>query len=106
MNILETLDETTMQGAEDIFRAFGFEVSGTHPEELKKYRNQLMMQHHPDRTGTTKAAQKINAAYDILSGKQNPRVTPSTRDRSDAGPGYSGNTKPPVWACAGYMGGL
>jgi len=109
MNILETLDETTMQGAVAIFRALGLEVTGTDPAELRKYRNRLMMQHHPDRTGNTKAAQKINAAYDILTGKQSPRATPSTGDQGQAGPaGYTRNAErgTPVWARAGYSGAL
>src|SRR5579864_3965396 len=90
MNILETLDEATMQGAADVFRAYGVEISDSNPAELKKCRNRLMMQHHPDHTGNTKDAQRINAAYDILSGKQIPRPAPPTSDLDRAERG--GNT--------------
>jgi hypothetical protein len=109
MNISETLDETTMQGAADIFRAYGVEVSGIDPAELKKCRNRLMMQHHPDHTGNTKDAQRINGAYDILSGKQRPHPTLPTEDLHREGPaGDTQNAKygASVWAYAGYSGGL
>ncbi len=109
MNIDETLDETTMQGAADIFRAYGVEVTDTNPAELKKCRNRLMMQHHPDHTGNTKDAQRINAAYDILSGKQSPHPAPPTGDLHREGPvGDTQNAerRTSEWAFAGYAGGL
>jgi len=105
MNIPETLDETTMQGAADVFRAYGVEISNTNPAELKKCRNRLMMRYHPDHTGNTKDAQRINAAYDILSGKQVPRPA---RDLNRAEPGGStpnAAERPFEWAYAGYTGG-
>lgn len=95
-----------MQGAAEVFRAYGIEISDTDPAELKKCRNRLMMQHHPDHTGNTKDAQRINAAYDILSGKQIPRPPTSDLHRGDP----DGNTpnseqRTSEWAYAGCSGG-
>ncbi|HVB17500.1 MAG TPA: J domain-containing protein [Stellaceae bacterium] len=108
MNILETLDEATMQGAADVFRAYGVEISSTDPAELKKCRNRLMMQYHPDHTGNTKDAQRINAAYDILSGKQipHPALPTNDLDRAERGGNMpNSEQRTSAWAYAGYPGG-
>jgi len=96
----------TMQGAADIFRAYGIEVSDTDPAKLKKCRNRLMMQHHPDHTGNTKDAQRINAAYDILCGKQSPRLAlPALRREGPVGDTRNARRESSVWAYAGHSGG-
>ena len=97
-----------MQGATVVFRSYGVEVSDIAPAELKKARNRLLTQHHPDHAGSTKDTQRINVAYDILSGKRSASAPQSTMD---VGPGEPADSTKntaagtPIWANAGYSGG-
>jgi curved DNA-binding protein CbpA len=85
MRLLELLYEMTSQEAADIFRRFGGDPAAT---DLQQVRRALIMKHHPDRGGSLEAAQAINAAYDILSGKSAPS-RPSEPSPSYASGGYS-----------------
>lgn len=107
----------TASQAISIFSKHGVDVRGMAPKELMLARRKLIMTNHSDHGGSDEAGGEINAAYDFLSkfgtNSDNPNNygdhTPHDRsweEYDEPRRQRPQREKTPVWAMAGYSGGM
>src|ERR1700758_1011754 len=132
MRVSKTLLEMTVRDAIAVFAKFGVNIKGLYPtadevknlspnaieslflDKIKKARNEILLKHHQDKTGSKDAAQEINPAYDILKQPGAIRMPVLTAGGVDWSQGWekyenqpqpSAKTETPVWAMAGFSAG-
>jgi hypothetical protein len=101
----------TVTEALAIFSRFGIDVSGMTPAQLRTARNKLIIAHHPDHGGTQEASIVINDAYNFLKSQgtvapQQKSIDPSSQSYQSYSRDSRTSGRMPVWALAGYSGGL
>lgn len=94
--------------AKAIFAQHGVDVGELDEAGLKKAFRKLAMQHHPDQGGDENVLKNITAAYAVLEKGSNQPQPGATYRSYGAGAGQDFNTDGdyPVWANAGYSGGM
>lgn len=115
-SLLETM---TLDRAERVFAHHGVNVRGMAVDAIKKAYRALLMKYHPDHNPGNKAAEdaakEITAAYDVLKDGVPNGAQGRRPDYPRSGP-YSDQRRPdpvnpdeemhPIWAQAGWSGGL
>jgi hypothetical protein len=87
-----------IQEAVAVFQKYGVDIVDMPAAQIRKSRNVLMQNHHPDAGGTVDAAQEINEAFSLVKNIPFLKATPEPRQPTEPQP------QPNKWAWAGHSG--